>query len=151
MKTITTKKKVKYQISKRKFMEVEVENEKEELSVIILNRMFYSQTDKDDRFNEKTISYEWLEENGFPFTSDSLQESISKTMIRQIIKQAVKALSKKQKIVIYYLFYKNYSLEETAKLLNTSIQNVNQIKNRTLKVLKKMLVDKYDFNHLVPY
>ena len=64
MKTITTKKKVKYQISKRKFMEVEVENEKEELSVIILNRMFYSQTDKDDRFNEKTISYEWLEENG---------------------------------------------------------------------------------------
>lgn len=144
MEALKEKRKVKYQISKRKFCEVEVENDNEKQTVVILNRMFYRQEDKDKRYRKKTISYEWLEEIGFSFIGNQLEDFISKNDLRNIVNEAVRKLTKNQKIVIEYLYYKNYSLEETAILLNTSIQNVNQIKNRALNFLRKLLIDNYD-------
>lgn len=53
-----------------------------------------------------------------------------------------RALTKPEKTVLEMVYLNGYSICETARKLGTSRQAVNQMKNRSLKKLKKQFVDK---------
>ncbi|MDO5724964.1 MAG: sigma-70 family RNA polymerase sigma factor [Tissierellia bacterium] len=63
------------------------------------------------------------------------------------LNEAVAKLPDRQREIVNLLFFKNYSLKETAKLLNLSYQTIANTRNLALKNIKAQLKkgDEYDY------
>lgn len=138
-------KKLKYQITKRQFIQITVNSFEEEQCIKTLNKMFYNSKDKDYFYRKNVLSLNMLQESGYEAKDNTLQFKIITKNINEVLYMALDELTDKQKQVIYYLYFKDCGSSEVALILNTSIQNVNQTKLRALKKLKELLENKYKF------
>lgn len=132
-------KKVKYQITKKKYLIVKVENEEEEKLIKELNKLFYQSKDKDYFYRKNVLSLNRLQEKGYQITDNTLINEIISKELSELLISKIKQLSSVQQIVINYMFFLNYTTKEIATMFNTTRQNINQIKNRALKKLKELL------------
>ena len=132
-------KKVKYQITKKKYLIIKVENEEEEELIKELNKLFYQSKDKDYFYRKNVLSLNRLQEKGYQITDNTLINEIIRKELSELLISKIKQLSSVQQIVINYMFFLNYTTKEIATMFNTTRQNINQIKNRALKKLKELL------------
>ena len=130
---------VKYQITKNKYLYVETKNNNEEKLIKELNRLFYQSRDKDFFYRKNVLSLNGLQEKGFEIKDNTLINEITRLNQKELLISKIKQLSLVQQLVINYIFFLNYTTKEIATMFNTTNQNINQIKNRALKKLRKLL------------
>ena len=130
---------VKYQITKNKYLYVEAKNNNEEELIKELNRLFYQSRDKDFFYRKNVLSLNGLQEKGFEIKDNTLINEITRLNQQELLISKIKQLSLVQQLVINYIFFLNYTTKEIAIMFNTTNQNINQIKNRALKKLRKLL------------
>ena len=130
---------VKYQITKNKYLYVEAKNNNEEELIKELNRLFYQSRAKDFFYRKNVLSLNGLQEKGFEIKDNTLINEITRLNQQELLISKIKQLSLVQQLVIYYIFFLNYTTKEIATMFNTTNQNINQIKNRALKKLRKLL------------
>ena len=130
---------VKYQITKNKYLYVEAKNNNEEELIKELNRLFNQSRDKDFFYRKNVLSLNGLQEKGFEIKDNTLINEITRLNQQELLISKIKQLSLVQQLVIYYIFFLNYTTKEIATMFNTTNQNINQIKNRALKKLRKLL------------
>ena len=130
---------VKYQITKNKYLYVEAKNNNEEELIKELNRLFYQSRDKDFFYRKNVLSLNGLQEKGFEIKDNTLINEITRLNQQELLISKIKQLSLVQQLVINYIFFLNYTTKEIATMFNTTNQNINQIKNRALKKLRKLL------------
>ena len=130
---------VKYQITKNKYLYVEAKNNNEEELIKELNRLFYQSRDKDFFYRKNVLSLNGLQEKGFEIKDNTLINEITRLNQQELLISKIKQLSLVQQLVINYVFFLNYTTKEIATMFNTTNQNINQIKNRALKKLRKLL------------
>ncbi len=85
-------------------------------------------------FRENVRDYSELIASG-----EDVEEKVIKKEFEERLKKAVKELPEREKLVIQLIFYEGLPLKEVAKVLNTSISRVAQIKARALKRLREKL------------
>lgn len=132
-------KKVKYQVTKKKYLIVEVENEGDEECIKLLNRLFYRDRDKDFFYRKNVVSLEKIKEKGFDFVDDTLQAKIILEKENEFLSVALKSLPSRQQQIISYIFYQGLTLYEASKILNIHYQSAYDLKRRALKRLKKII------------
>ena len=136
-------KKVKYQITKKKYLIVEVENEEDEECIKLLNRLFYRDRDKDFFYRKNVVSLEKIKEKGFDFVDDTLQAKIILEKENEFLSVAIKSLPSRQQQIIRYIFYQGHTLYEASKMLKIHYQSAYDLKRRALKRLKKIITKQF--------
>ena len=111
-------KKVKYKITERKWIMVDIHAEQEEELVIELNRDINRNARKEKRQISRNVSVDELLEV-YEYELPSGDESFLDVLIREekerIIREAVNSLPKRQKFVIVEHFWNNKSLREISR------------------------------------
>jgi RNA polymerase sigma factor (sigma-70 family) len=88
---------------------------------------------------------QYLEEDdpvteNFSFTIDALlEEKESRQNASVILQKAINALPLRQREVIYFRFYKGYSNQQIADLLNINYQSVSNLLQRAIETLKNAI------------
>ncbi|GAB6065195.1 FliA/WhiG family RNA polymerase sigma factor [Aquifex pyrophilus] len=85
-------------------------------------------------FRENVRDYSELISSG-----EDVEEKVIRKEFEERLKKAVSELPEREKLVIQLVFYEGLPLKEVAKVLNTSISRVAQIKARALERLKEKL------------
>lgn len=132
-------KKVKYQITKKKYLILEVENEEDEECIKLLNRLFYRDRNKDFFYRKNVVSLEKIKEKGFDFVDDTLQTKITLEKENEFLSVAIKSLPPRQQQIIRYIFYQGLTLYEASKMLKIHYQSAYDLKRRALKRLRKII------------
>lgn len=84
------------------------------------------------------LSLDYASEMGFePVAEDNTEERAIKNMMIEELKQSLNKLESRESSIINMSYYKGYSDGEIASMLGISRARVNQIKNKTLKNLKR--------------
>ena len=108
-------KKVKYKITERQWIMIDIHTEQEEELVIELNRDINRNARKEKRQRSRNVSVDELLEV-YEYELPSGDESFLDVLIREekerIIREAVHSLPKRQKFVIVEHFWNNKSLRE---------------------------------------
>lgn len=86
-------------------------------------------------FRENTRDYEEILKS----TSESVEEIVLRKEFEDKLKEAIKKLSEREKLVVQLIFYEELPMREVAKILNCSISRVAQLKSSALEKLKKEL------------
>ena len=111
-------KKVKYKITERKWIMIDLHTEQEEELVIELNRDINRNARKEKRQRSRNVSVDELLEV-YEYELPSGDESFLDALIREekerIIREAVNSLPKRQKFVILEHFWNNKSLREISR------------------------------------
>lgn len=140
-------KKIKYQISERKFTWVEVETEKELVLVKELNKDMERFKKRRRKDKKRNVSLDQLyEEYEFEFASNesSILDVLIKEEEKRLIRQAVDSLAPRQKFVIVEYFWKNKSLRDIAKENNLHLSTVAEAYHSAMAKLGIMLKDLRD-------
>ena len=111
-------KKVKYKITERQWIMIDIHTEQEEELVIELNRDINRNARKEKRQRSRNVSVDELLEV-YEYELPSGDESFLDVLIREekerIIREAVNSLPKRQKFVIVEHFWNNKSLREISR------------------------------------
>ena len=111
-------KKVKYKITERQWIMIDIHTEQEEELVIELNRDINRNARKEKRQRSRNVSVDELLEV-YEYELPSEDESFLDVLIREekerIIREAVNSLPKRQKFVIVEHFWNNKSLREISR------------------------------------
>ena len=111
-------KKVKYKITERQWIMIDIHTEQEEELVIELNRDINRNARKEKRQRSRNVSVDELLED-YEYELPSGDESFLDVLIREekerIIREAVNSLPKRQKFVIVEHFWNNKSLREISR------------------------------------
>ena len=111
-------KKVKYKITERQWIMIDIHTEQEEELVIELNRDINRNARKEKRQRSRNVSVDELLEV-YEYELPSGDESFLDVLIREekerIIREAVNLLPKRQKFVIVEHFWNNKSLREISR------------------------------------
>lgn len=111
-------KKVKYKITERQWIMIDIHTEQEEELVIELNRDINRNARKEKRQRSRNVSVDELLEV-YEYELPSGDESFLDVLIREekerIIREAVNSLPKRQKFVIFEHFWNNKSLREISR------------------------------------
>ena len=111
-------KKVKYKITERQWIMIDIHTEQEEELVIELNRDINRNARKEKRQISRNVSVDELLEV-YEYELPSGDESFLDVLIREekerIIREAVNSLPKRQKFVIVEHFWNNKSLREISR------------------------------------
>ena len=122
-------KKMKYKITERRWVLVDIENEEHEELLIELNRDINRNARKDKRHKKRNVSVDELFDE-FEFEFPSNYESALDVLLREekerIIRQAVSKLPEKQRLVIIDYFWNNKSLRQIAKERNVSLTTIRE-------------------------
>ena len=86
-------------------------------------------------FKENTRDYEEVLKSG----SDSVEEAIIRKEFEEKLKEAIRKLPEREKLVIQLIFYEELPMREVAKVLNCSTSRVAQLKSSALEKLRKEL------------
>ena len=140
------KKKIIYQMSRYKYIEVEVANEQEELSVLIANRDFERMDKREKRRLQRERSLEKMfEDSGYDFPgkeSSFVDEMIDKEtmqVLKERVRKAIKSLTKIQQEVVIKYFWQCKSLREIARERGVHHSTVEESFISAMKKLKKFL------------
>ncbi len=86
-------------------------------------------------FKENIRDYEEILKSG----RDSVEEAIIRKEFEEKLREAIKKLPEREKLVIQLIFYEELPMREVAKILNCSISRVAQLKSSALEKLRKEL------------
>ena len=139
---------MKYKITERKRIEVEVFSEDEENLVIALNRDMNRFTRKEKRQRKINVSIEDLQRL-YKYEFASNEPSIIDVLIKEetelMIDKAVNSLPPRQRFVIKEHFWKNKSLRQIAKENNLHLSSVAEAYHSAMSKLGVLLKNIYDF------
>ena len=141
-------KKIKYKITEKKFIWIEVESNEIEELVEELNRNIEATSRKEKRHNKFNVSIDRLYEvYDFEFASNepSIFEVITKKEESKRIWEAIYKLTTKQQQVIIEHFWNNKSLNSIAKDRGVSSTAIKKIYHSSLVKLKRYLKNNIDF------
>lgn len=122
-------KKIKYKITERKWIMIDIHTEQEEELVIELNRDINRNARKEKRHKKRNVSVDELYElYEYEFSSGekSALERLLEEERKQLINNAINRLPKIQKLIIFEYFWNNKSLREIARERNVDESSVRE-------------------------
>ncbi len=143
-RNIVMAKKIKYKITERKWIMVDIHTEQEEELVIELNRDINRNAKKEKRHRKRNVSVDELfdvYEYEFPSNDESALDLLIRKEKKLLIRQAVSKLPDKQKFVIIEYFWKNKSLRQIAKERNVSLTTIREAYHSAMSKLCVWLED----------
>ena len=135
-------KKMKYKITERHWIMIDIQNEQEEELLVDLNRDINKTARKEKRHRKRNVSMDELldlYEYEFASQEDSLLDSLIKEEEERLIRQAVSLLPPRQKFVIIEYFWKNKSLRDIAKENDLHLSTVAESYHSAMSKLGIML------------
>jgi len=82
-----------------------------------------------------------LDEIAFTSFADDIAEAYEKSQLLICLREAVQALSNKERLLIKCIFYDGLTEQEAATILKIARQNVNKKKHKIIKKLRNSLKD----------
>lgn len=137
-------KKVKYKITERRWIEIDVETENEELLVIELNRDMNRTSKQEKRQRNRNVSLDELFdefEYEFASTDESILDVLLKEEKARIINNAVNSLPNRQRFVIREYFWNNKSLREISRDTGLHLSSVAESFHSAMAKLGILLKD----------
>lgn len=122
-------KKVKYKITERKWIMIDVHTEQEEELVIELNRDINRNARKEKRHKKRNVSVDELfdvYEYELPSGEESALDRLLQEERKLLIKNAINRLPKVQRIIIFEYFWNNKSLREIARERNVDESSIRE-------------------------
>lgn len=133
-------KKEKYQLTKKTYMNVEVNTEEESKCIKTINKEFDKAKKKDKTYHNHTISLEMLmEKYNFEIADDAALPNERIEYKKNSVRKAVCTLSRQQKMVITEHYDNDKSLRQISKEKGLSISTVVEHHNAAIRNLKKKL------------
>ena len=136
------KKKVYYKLNRYQVTEVEVETEKQEQAVKMLNRDTDRFAKSEDTYRERCDSLDGMcEEKGYEPESDipTPEEHLLASELKIAIEKGMEQLTEKQKIIVYKTFWEEKTLREIGKEMGIDNKTVHEYLESAKKKLKKFL------------
>ena len=140
------KKKVYYKLNRYQVTEVEVETEKQEQAVKMLNRDTDRFAKSEDTYRERCDSLdEMCEEKGYepesdiPTAEEQYIESERQIEIKKEVHSAIRQLNPRQQDMVQMIFFEDKSQDEVAEHFGISKQAVSNAMQRIYAALKKFL------------
>lgn len=136
------KKKVYYKLNRYQVTEVEVETEKQEQAVKMLNRDTDRFAKSEDTYRERCDSLDVMcEEKGYEPESDipTPEEHLLASELKIAIAKGMEQLTEKQKIIVYKTFWEEKTLREIGKEMGIDNKTVHEYLESAKKKLKKFL------------
>lgn len=137
-------KKVKYKITERRWIEIDVETENDELLVIELNRDMNRTSKQEKRQKNRNVSLDVLFDE-FEYEIASTDESILDVLLKEekarIINNAVNSLPNRQRFVIREYFWNNKSLREISRDTGLHLSSVAESFHSAMAKLGILLKD----------
>lgn len=133
----------KYQISKNRYILIEITTPEESKIIKILNNEFDKEKKKEKTYRKKTISLNMLQEK-YSYEFANIDFNPDKDYVikerNEIIMSSINTLSKRQKQIIFEHFFNYKSLRKIALENNLSSTSVREYYYSALKKLKKKLI-----------
>ncbi len=140
-------KKMKYKITERSWIEIEVETEQDEKLLIDLNRDINRNVKKEKRHRNRNVSIDELFDV-YEYEFASNDESPLDVLIREeqerLINEAVASLPNRQRFVIIEHFWNEKSLREISRETGLHLSSVAEAYHRALARLGVLLKDLHD-------
>lgn len=140
------KKKVYYKLNRYQVTEVEVETEKQEQAVKMLNRDMDRFAKSEDTYRERCDSLdEMCEEKGYELASDTLSpeeqmiHDSEQNELKELIQKAIEKLKPRQREMVFMIFFEEKTQAEVAEYYGITESAVSQSMDRIYASLKKIL------------
>ena len=140
------KKKVYYKLNRYQVTEVEVETEKQEKAVKMLNRDTDRFAKSEDTYRERCDSLdEMCEEKGYELASDTLSpeeqmiHDSEQNEMKELIQKAIEKLKPRQREMVFMIFFEEKTQAEVAEYYGITESAVSQSMDRIYASLKKIL------------
>ncbi len=140
------KKKVYYKLNRYQVTEVEVETEKQEKAVKMLNRDTDRFAKSEDTYRERCDSLdEMCEEKGYELASDTLSpeeqmiHDSEQNELKELIQKAIEKLKPRQREMVFMIFFEEKTQAEVAEYYGITESAVSQSMDRIYASLKKIL------------
>lgn len=140
------KKKVYYKLNRYQVTKVEVENEKQEKAVKMLNRDTDRFAKSEDTYRERCDSLdEMCEEKGYELASDALSpeeqmiHDSEQNELKELIQKAIEKLKPRQREMVFMIFFEEKTQAEVAEYYGITESAVSQSMDRIYASLKKIL------------
>ena len=140
------KKKVYYKLNRYQVTEVEVETEKQEQAVKMLNRDTDRFAKSEDTYRERCYSLdEMCEEKGYELASDTLSpeeqmiHDSEQNELKELIQKAIEKLKPRQREMVFMIFFEEKTQAEVAEYYGITESAVSQSMDRIYASLKKIL------------
>ena len=140
------KKKVYYKLNRYQVTEVEVETEKQEQAVKMLNRDTDRFAKSEDTYRERCDSLdEMCEEKGYELASDALSpeeqmiHDSEQNELKELIQKAIEKLKPRQREMVFMIFFEEKTQAEVAEYYGITESAVSQSMDRIYASLKKIL------------
>lgn len=140
------KKKVYYKLNRYQVTEVEVETEKQEQAVKMLNRDTDRFAKSEDTYRERCDSLdEMCEEKGYELASDTLSpeeqmiHDSEQNELKELIQKAIEKLKPRQREMVFMIFFEEKTQAEVAEYYGITESAVSQSMDRIYASLKKIL------------
>lgn len=140
------KKKVYYKLNRYQVTEVEVETEKQEQAVKMLNRDTDRFAKSEDTYRERCDSLdEMCEEKGYELASDTLSpeeqmiHDSEQNELKELIQKAIEKLKPRQREMVFMIFFEEKTQAEVAEYYGITESAVSQSMDRIYASLRKIL------------
>ncbi len=140
------KKKVYYKLNRYQVTEVEVETEKQEQTVKMLNRDTDRFAKSEDTYRERCDSLdEMCEEKGYELASDTLSpeeqmiHDSEQNELKELIQKAIEKLKPRQREMVFMIFFEEKTQAEVAEYYGITESAVSQSMDRIYASLRKIL------------
>ena len=135
-------KRIAYQITRTRFIMVEVKNEEDERVVRELNKDFERVYMQERRLRARSISLDNLKEvTGIEPSSreSAVDEIVIENEIKNALKVAIRNLTDKQRDIIRLYFWEDKTMKAIAEEKHLHISTVSECLYSSIKKLKKLL------------
>lgn len=140
------KKKIYYKLNRYQVTEVEVETEKQEQAVKMLNRDTDRFAKSEDTYRERCDSLdEMCEEKGYELASDTLSpeeqmiHDSEQNELKELIQKAIEKLKPRQREMVFMIFFEEKTQAEVAEYYGITESAVSQSMDRIYASLRKIL------------
>lgn len=139
------KKKLVYQITRKKYRLVEVETEEQEELIKELNRDFEREAKREKASKARYLSLEEICENGEEVADDRSNaeelylEKEEDQQMKRIIHKALKCLTERQREIVVKVFWENLTFREIGEDLGVHFTTIAENYRSAIKKLKKFL------------
>lgn len=140
------KKEVYYKLNRYQVTEVEVETEKQEQAVKMLNRDTDRFAKSEDTYRERCDSLdEMCEEKGYELASDTLSpeeqmiHDSEQNELKELIQKAIEKLKPRQREMVFMIFFEEKTQAEVAEYYGITESAVSQSMDRIYASLRKIL------------
>lgn len=140
------KKKVYYKLNRYQVTEVEVETEKQEQAVKMLNRDTDRFAKSEDTYRERCDSLDGMcEEKGYELASDTLSpeeqmiHDSEQNELKELIQKAIEKLKPRQREMVFMIFFEEKTQAEVAEYYGITESAVSQSMDRIYASLRKIL------------